>query len=415
MSSRNTAVKPRKQRGRKQKGKRGQKPTRQLPNRGPRPVRRRNKSGMVGKNTNNRAIVKRTMKPQNRNVYPMGLRKNLARGRDYDCLEDAETVGVIASNNSSNFGVLATYAINPGNSTTFPLLSDVAQIYEKYEFEYVEFYTIPEVSGFATGGQTGSYSLSPCFDAGKGAPGSYTAALDLCARQPAAIDSPDEPLTYYATYNQMHDDEKVKYVRIGQLPGQGDIHTYDAGNLFVCAEGLSATPFNVARLCVRYKCHFYDRIDNASISAPMNNSVSQFIDTTNGWVSNTPGLMVFATAASAGGKGPNIVVNGCGCVNTNGTIVPPLGNYMLYLTCMANDATTDELTTMALQVKLNNNILSVNDNYTTWYLGSVQQGVVASYQSFISCNGTDAITVIGNMAYSSGTLTTVTTLTLVAT
>jgi len=393
MSSRKIAAKPRKQRGRQQKGKRGQKPTRQLPNRGPRPVRRRNKSGKVGRNTNNRAIVKRTMKPQNRNVYPMGMRKNLARGRDYDCLEDAETIGVIASNNSANFGVLSTYALNPGNSTTFPLLSDVAQIYEKYEFEYIEFYTIPEVSGFATGGQTGSYSLSPCFDAAKGAPGSYTAALDLCARQPAAIDSPDEPLTYYATYNQMHDDEKVKYVRTGQLPGQGDIHTYDAGNLFICAEGLSATQFNVARLCVRYKCHFYDRIDNASIAPPMNNSVSLF--STNGGEnianSGVAQQLVFATAN----------VNGLAVVNTAGSFVPPPGNYLV-------DA---RVTFVCANTNLDYCTLDLQKNATSVFTGSgaiVYQGktggvegeyFTTNFTYFVSCKGTDALTLIGNAVF----------------
>lgn len=398
MSSRNTAVKPRKQRGRKQKGKRGQKPTRQLPTRGPRPVRRRNKSGMVGKNTNNRAIVKRTMKPQNRNVYPMGLRKSLARGRDYDCLEDAETIGVIASNNSSNFGVLATYAINPGNSTTFPLLSDVAQIYEKYEFEYVEFYTIPEVSGFATGGQTGSYSLSPCFDAAKGAPGSYTAALDLCARQPAAIDSPDEPLTYYATYNQMHDDEKVKYVRTGQLPGQGDIHTYDAGNLFVCAEGLSATPFNVARLCVRYKCHFYDRIDNASISVPMNNSVSMY--QTNG-------------PEAAGSTGANTAVlfattvaNGLNIPNVSGSFTPPLGNYLVSVTLTGQNG-SGSMTQYNINFYKNGSSVwpSQGGGGSGPYLDELVQGATISFTIFATANGTDVFKVISQANYSGGAQT----------
>jgi hypothetical protein len=354
--------------------------------------------------------VKRTMKPQNRNVYPMGLRKSLARGRDYDCLEDAETIGVIASNDSASFGVLATYAINPGNATTFPLLSDVAQIYEKYEFEYVEFYTIPEVSGFATGGQTGSYSLSPCFDAAKGAPGSYTAALDLCARQPAAIDSPDEPLTYYATYNQMHDDEKVKYVRTGQLPGQGDIHTYDAGNLFVCAEGLSATQFNVARLCVRYKCHFYDRIDNASISVPINNSVYFGIDTNTSVTNNVPYQALFADPITASEPGSY----GIGVVNASGVLTPPLGNYLVDVV-VGYYNTGENMTEGFMQLYKNNTVLlGATTTVTNVFVDSGTAAESLSFSGFLQMNGTDTLKLVSEVSFGGGTQQVQATLRLVA-
>jgi len=369
----------------------------------PRKKNQQNRNQQPQKTTQNRR--KRGNRRQQTNNTQYGGPFNMQKGasRDYRCVIAEETIGLQASNDSANFGVLNVYNINPGNATTFPLLSQEAAVFETYKFEYLEFYSVPSVSGYAAGGQTGSVSLSVDFNASHAQPISYTAAVDL---DPADEDLPCNDLRIILPPEKMHAQNIAKFIRTGGLPGSSDIKTYDVGNLFVCAEGLSATQFNVNRLYCRYKCHLYTRVDVAGAGAPQNNSVTALFDSGAALTSTVAYQPLLAAAASA----TVVSTNGIGVVNTAGSLVPPAGNYVL----MADTnfaASGENITEAILLIVKNGNTL----DFGQYFLAGTGIEYISLHQTtFLSCNGTDAITLSIKAVFGTGTVAASTILTLVA-
>jgi len=346
---------------------------------------RRKKRGNRGQQTNNTS-------------YGGPFNMGKATSRDYRCVTAEETIGLQASNDSSAFGVLNTYNINPGNASTFPLLSQEAAVFETYKFEYLEFYSVPSVSGYAAGGQTGSVSLSVDFNAAHAQPSTYTAAVDL---DPADEDLPCNDLRIILPPEKMHAQNIAKFIRTGGLPGSSDIKTYDVGNLFVCAEGLSATQFNVNRLYCRYKCHLYTRVDVVGAGAPQNNSVSQFAQSYTASPASTGSVTIPFSAVITGG-----IVNGLGVINTAGVFTPPAGNYLWFVAVQSyNSTAANEVILVEMQKNGINYPTVVN---LTADFGTIQvpngDGVnfIVSQQLFVSCNGTDTVQVVFSPTYASG-------------
>jgi len=361
------------------------------------------------KNNNNQQPQKtrksrRNKRTRNQNMYggPFSMKKNTSR--DYRCVVAEETIGTIASNNSTAFGVLNTFNINPGNATSFPLLSQEAAVFETYKFDYLEFYTVPSVSGFAAGGQTGSVSISVDFNASHAQPISYTAAVDL---DPNDEDLPCNDLRIVLPPEKMHQQNLAKFIRTGGLPGSSDIKTYDVGNLFVCCEGLNASQFNVNRLYVKYKCHLYTRVDVAGAGAPQNNSVTSFQDTNAALTTATPYQPLLAAAASA----TVVNVNGINVVNTAGSIVPPAGNYLWNFNCYYH-CTGSSLT--LVQASVNKNVSQQGPTAEIQSSAMLANYLSLHLDGYISCNGTDAITTSILADFSAGTTTATSVFTLVA-
>lgn len=297
-----------------------------------------------------------------------------------------EPVGLIASNNSANFGVLATYAINPGQANTFPLLSIEAAEYETYLFELLEFFTVPLVSEYASGGQTGETSIAVNFNASLPQPASQTAQLTL---EPCDANLPCLPLDIRCPKEAMHKRSNAKFVRTGNLPGQSDIKEYDVGNLFVTGEGLSATQFNVCRLFVRYRCRLFTRVNLTNQGAPNNNSVSQFESNAETSGSSTVAKqMLLATTR----------VNGLNAVNTGGSIVIPAGNYLLFITVTSVN-TTANMTLNQLNIYKNGG--QIGYTIANYEVGSCTD-LSLSDSMFITSNGTDAYTFQVTTTYSGG-------------
>jgi len=357
----------------------------------PRKKNQQNRNQQPQKTTQNRR--KRGNRRQQTNNTQYGGPFNMQKGasRDYRCVIAEETIGLQASNDSANFGVLNTYNINPGNATTFPLLSQEAAVFETYKFEYLEFYSVPSVSGYAAGGQTGSVSLSVDFNASHAQPISYTAAVDL---DPADEDLPCNDLRIILPPEKMHAQNIAKFVRTGGLPGSSDIKTYDVGNLFVCAEGLSATQFNVNRLYCRYKCHLYTRVDVAGAGAPQNNSVS-FFKSSAGEASGSTTVLKQLVLATA-------VTNGISVVNTAGSMVPPAGNYLVDYTINSYNSSDAEngISTLDFQ-KNGTSVYTVNYQPVNTY--SIEFQYITGMQ-YVTANGTDAFTLWMANDYSSGTV-----------
>ena len=92
----------------------------------------------------------RSKGPGNRSAGPSSSSTTFPGGSSHNnkrpyVLENDEFIENI--NSSIEFRV-RSLSVNPGQSTAFPWLSSMAKNFEKYRFEFLEFYYRPRVSGF---------------------------------------------------------------------------------------------------------------------------------------------------------------------------------------------------------------------------------------------------------------------------
>jgi len=244
--------------------------------------------------------------------FPTG---NYPRGTRWCRVEEDEYIADIAG--STGF-ITTAFQVNPGQVATFPWLSKQAAQWEKYRWEYLEFYYKPEVSAFAQNGQAGKIILSMDYDASDSPPSSKQQAEDT---DPHTDAMPYEDLLLQLDPRQMFEMADSKYVRPGGLPGSADIKTYDSGNLAVSTIGNFNTSL-LGELHVRYAVVFEVPVLEAPAggSVPANNQVAEFVST--GAEALTNGVQTKLLLA-------NSVFNGIGAVNAAGTITPVQGNYLV--------------------------------------------------------------------------------------
>lgn len=151
-------------------------------------------------------------------------------------------------NGSVAFGA-TPYPVNPGLPQTFPWLSREAQLYEKYEVVQLQFYYKPEVSAFATNGQTGKIMLSFDYDAADLAPATKIQVEDS---DPHSDGMPYETVTLNLDPVECNGTVRGKYIRPGAVPANADIKTYDVGTVYVSTYG-NANGSNIGELRVRGK------------------------------------------------------------------------------------------------------------------------------------------------------------------
>lgn len=162
-------------------------------------------------------------------------------------------------NGTASFGV-TSYDVNPGNPTTFPLLSQKAILYQRYNFAKCEFYLTPLVT-VAT------------------AAGKFLMAADLEAREDSPPDSvrlmennsihadamPYEPFGMEIAGVVRH--QESWFVRDGLgYPGGTDPRVYDCATLFVGTYGNTVAPNMELR--VRGIVELYDLIEDPPNTIP---------------------------------------------------------------------------------------------------------------------------------------------------
>jgi hypothetical protein len=247
-----------------------------------------------------------------RNAFPSG---NNSRPKRTCFVENDEYIGEILGSNSTT-PVIQTFPVNPGQSATFPWLSEQALQWEKYRFDYLEFYYKPEVSGFATEGQSGKVILVMDYDASDPAPTTKQEAEDT---DPHVDGMPYEDVMLTLDPREMFKMSDAKYVRPFGLPGGADIKTYDVGNLSVMTTNNGGTAA-VGELHVRYGVTFEVPVLEATKSAaPANNQVFEADDINLSLTTTVTKQATFATIRD----------NGLGVVNTAGSILLPAGNYLV--------------------------------------------------------------------------------------
>jgi hypothetical protein len=139
---------------------------------------------------------------------------------------------------------------------TFPWANKIAQLYEEYDFEYLEFYYKREVSEFAVNGQAGKIILSFDYDASDSAPTTKQQVEDTV---PHADAMPCTPMLRLPIDCARIRKNPAKFVRFSALPPNTDLKTYDAGNLFVSTVGCTNSSL-IGELHVGYRCRLSEPV-----------------------------------------------------------------------------------------------------------------------------------------------------------
>jgi hypothetical protein len=250
-------------------------------------------------------------------------------------VREQEYIGEIVSN-STAFSLLSTYPINPGQASTFPWLSTIAKNYEKYEFLALQWIYKPEVSQYASNGQTGKVLLSVDYDASDAPPSTKAQMEDVVPHSDAM---PYQQLKLNCRPKEMHANSDAKFIRPGNLPSNTDIKTYDAGNLFVGISGIANNSGTLGELHVKYIVKLSIPILEGSTGQGTNLSITEYTDAT---------PQAYSTGVTAIDPIASLVgINGLNVVNTAGVFTIPSGNYLVLWSAVYTNSDTSGMNVVA--------------------------------------------------------------------
>lgn len=151
---------------------------------------------------------------------------------------------------SDLFGTFtASFAVNPGVSTTFPWLHHMAYQYEAYRFRSLRFEFCPSLPSTTPG----RVFMFLDYDAADVIPGTKQAFL---SNHGAVSTSAWCPIEIRADEKDLH--KLPQHInRYGDLAANLDIKTYDVANLFVASQGLGVSGGSpIGELYVTYELEF---------------------------------------------------------------------------------------------------------------------------------------------------------------
>nr|WRQ65404.1 structural protein [Tolivirales sp.] len=153
---------------------------------------------------------------------------------------------------STDFVVQKSFQLNPGNQTTFPWLSTIANSFQEYRFKGVVFHYIP-TSGHAISGTSpslGSVMMQTSYRANDTAP---STKAELLNEYWSGEVVPSETLAHPIECNPAENPFNVQYVRRGDLPSGDNQLFYDLGVTHICTAGQLAAGNVLGDLWVTYE------------------------------------------------------------------------------------------------------------------------------------------------------------------
>lgn len=207
----------------------------------------------VRKNQNTKMMKAKTNRRQRNNksrdtvMAPIAMNRSLKSSRLSTTYVQTERVGAINTPVSTSFHVLAALPVNPGLPFAFPWLSGHAALFEKYEIQSLTF----RFKNLLSTTTNGNVILCFSFD---------TLDVDpinaLVATQKAAyIDG----AVWRETVLNVPIRRKELFTRVGNVPPNADLKTYDYGKLWVCTEGVTTSLDNIGYLEMSYKIVLRDK------------------------------------------------------------------------------------------------------------------------------------------------------------
>lgn len=307
-------------------------------------------------------------------------------------VQEDEYIGEVLVANQPAFNVVS-YPLNPGQSSTFPWLSQQAKQWEKYEFEMLDFYFKREVSEFNTAGSAGKIIMSVDYDAADAPPTTKQQMEDTYQhRDCMPSENVGMPLDRKDLKTLAANGTSARYVRPGGLPGAADIRLYDIGNLFIATQGIPAN-VNIGELHVRYRVKFSVPVLESTLAAPRNNSVSWY---------ETESAETFTNGIAATVQGMTMQSNGLGITDATGEFTLSAGNYLVDYSFLAFDSGTETFEAlMHLEYASTQIGLTYHENMPSMATPKIN----VCGQAFIAIDGTGTLKLVVQLNGSSGTLT----------
>lgn len=289
-------------------------------------------------------------------------------------------------NGSVNF-TETQFPINPGQAGTFPWLSKEALLWEKYEFDKLEFEFRTTINEFAANAY-GRVILGVDYDAADPPPSSRSQAE---ISRPVTAQAPYFNQILRLRKSDMIEPLRRHYVRPGNVPGGADIKMYDIGNLNFGTDG-NINASEVGELWVHYSGKFYTQILESTTTAPNNNQVASFVSS---------GNEAMTTAVPYTFLMPTVIANGINAVNTAGVITLPAGNYLVDGLVRVTDSSNELLTVSASVPGGVSPLSSVTKVGPT---GTTQEITVTVAPGFFISTGTNSISMVATATGAAGVL-----------
>jgi hypothetical protein len=170
-------------------------------------------------------------------------------------IQETERIGTITANSNAGSFKADGFTINPANTTTFPWLSSIAKLYDKYKFHKLRFSYINN----APTSVAGNVSLAVDFDTLDTSPATSIAMSNLAKFKTFApwksetleipVNRRGNNLWLFTEDTQAQSDTKV------------DLKTYNLGKFYVSTEGMSASQV-AGYLVVEYDVELLDKNPN---------------------------------------------------------------------------------------------------------------------------------------------------------
>jgi len=130
----------------------------------------------------------------------------------------------------------SAFQLNPGLSSTFPWLSQIAQNYEEYTFNQLMFTYTSLLSDSTASGVIGSIIMTTNYNAGQP---DFTTSADMLNNIGTVSARPiDGPIIHGIECDDTKNVMSSYFVRSGAVPDNQDIKTYDMGRYQIATEGM---------------------------------------------------------------------------------------------------------------------------------------------------------------------------------
>lgn len=152
---------------------------------------------------------------------------------------------IVAEGSSPSVFTALGLPINPGMSSTFPWLSQIAPRFEKYHFKKLHF----DYETEAPTALGGSVLLTVDYDASDAPPSSKVQAMAY----KNAVRTPPWSEACHVSAGEDLSQQKQYFVRNSALAANSDIKLYDTGNLFICSQNIATGGATLGELYVDYE------------------------------------------------------------------------------------------------------------------------------------------------------------------
>ncbi len=287
-----------------------------------------------------------------------------------------------------------SYALNPGNANLFPLLSKHARLFDRYEFDDLEFSFQPDQSYIGVQGQAGFVDMSVTADAIQPPPQSQQAAeiLPHCPQGPLLTSKPWSLVIPKKFMENALDD--WRFVRPdGNIPGGADPHLYDCGQVFLWVSGQTNTT-KCGQFKVKGRVRCYNSVLEPNSLPPPNYSASQLMQTQDQNLVNGVNFTVplSDTSVSSG------YANGLGVTNNLGVVKTQPGNYLISATSEFIASGNSTSFTMAI-LKNGSIVAQANNTLPSAVYGGWSLNIPSVY---VQMTTSDALSIIVVSSFSTG-------------